>query len=62
MHMLERILTNTINAANVGMQPAAVGIVEQDLRYQGELERQEERFRQEQARARTRRMVHYGCE
>ena len=46
MHMLERILTNTINAANVGMQPAAVGIVELDPRYQGELERQEERFRQ----------------
>ena len=61
MHMLERILTNTINAANVGMQPAAVGIVELDPRYQGELERQEERFRQEQER-RQRRMVHFGCE
>ena len=62
MHMLERILTNTINAANVGVKPVAVGIVEPDTRYQGELERQEELFRQEQARARTRRMVHYGCE
>ena len=59
MRMMEQILTKTVNAGFMGMIPATV---DSEARYQQELERQEERFRQEQARARTRRMVHYGCE
>jgi len=62
MHMLEHILTKTVNAGFMAMQPATVGVVEPDSRYQGELERQEELFRQEQAQRRQRRLVHYGCE
>lgn len=62
MHMLERILTNTLNAGTMGMIPATVGVVDQEARYQQELERQEERFRQEAAQRRQRRMIHLGCE
>jgi hypothetical protein len=62
MHMLERVLTNTVNAGIMGMVPATVGAAEQESRYQSELDRQEEQFRQEQARARRRRMIHLGCE
>ena len=62
MHMQERILTNTINAGFMGMIPATVGAVEQESRYTAELDRQEEAFRQEQARAARRRMVRFGCE
>ena len=62
MHMLEQILVKTVNAGFMGMQSATVGVVEPDSRYLGELERQEERFRQEAAQRRQRRMVHFGCE
>ena len=62
MHMLERILTDTVNAGVMGMIPATVGAVEQESRYTAELDRQEEQFRQEQARNARRRMVRLGCE
>ena len=62
MHMLERILTNTVNAGFVGMIPATVGAVEQESRYQMELDRQEEEFRQEQAKRSRRRMIRQSCE
>jgi hypothetical protein len=62
MHMLEQVLTKTVNAGFMGMIPASRGAVEQETRYQSELDRQEEQFRQEQARARRRRMIHLGCE
>lgn len=62
MHMLERILTDTVNAGVMGMIPATVGAVEQESRYTAELDRQEEQFRQEQAKKARRRMVRLGCE
>ena len=62
MHMLERILTDTVNAGFMGMIPATVGAVEQESRYTAELDRQEEQFRQEQAKKARRRMVRLGCE
>jgi len=62
MHMLEQVLTKTVNAGFMGMIPASRGAVEQETRYQSELDRQEEQFRQEQTRARRRRMIHLGCE
>jgi transcription initiation factor TFIID subunit TAF12 len=62
MHMMERILTNAINAGFVGMIPATVGAVEQETRYQQEIDRQEEQFRQEQAQRARRRILRLGCE
>ena len=62
MHMLERILTDTVNAGVMGMIPATVGAVEQESRYTAELDRQEDQFRQEQAKKARRRMVRLGCE
>ena len=62
MHMMERILTDTVNAGIVGMLPATVGAVEQETRYCQELDRQEEAFEVEQARRARRRMFHLGCE
>ena len=62
MHMMERILTDTLNAGFMGMIPATVGAVEQESRYQAELDRQEENFRQELARRQRRPALHYGCE
>jgi len=46
----------------MGMIPATVGAVEQESRYTAELDRQEEQFRQEQAKKARRRMVRLGCE
>jgi hypothetical protein len=60
--MMERILTNTVNAGFLGMIPATVGAVEQESRYAVELDRQEDAFRQEQAQRARRRMVRLGCE
>ena len=62
MHMLERILTKTVNAGIVGTFPATVGAVEQERRYVEELDRQEEAFRQMQERTRRRLMLHISCE
>ena len=62
MHMLERVLTSTINAGFMGMIPQTVGAVEQESRYQMELDRQEEEFRQEQAKRSRRRMIRQSCE
>lgn len=62
MHMLERVLTSTINAGFMGMIPQTVGAVEQESRYAVELDRQEEAFRLEQARKARRRMLRISCE
>jgi hypothetical protein len=62
MHMMERVLTDTINAEFMGMIPATVGAVEQESRYQQEIERREEQFKQELAQRTRRRMIRLGCE
>ena len=62
MHMMERVLTDTINAGFMGMSPATVGAVEQESRYQQEIERREEQFRQELAQRARRRMIRISCE
>ena len=62
MTMLERAITDTINAGVMGMIPAPVGAVEQETRYSQELDRQEETFRVEQARKARRRMLRISCE
>ena len=62
MHMLERVITNTINAGIMGMIPQTVGAVEQESRYAVELDRQEEAFKVELARRDRRRMLRISCE
>jgi hypothetical protein len=59
---MEHVLTNMVNAGFMGMIPATVGAVEQESRYQQEIERREEQFRQELAQRARRRMIRLGCE
>jgi hypothetical protein len=60
--MLEQVLTKTVNAGFMGMIPASRGAVEQETRYQQELDRQEEQFRQELAQRARLRMLRLSCE
>ena len=62
MTMLERAITDTINAGVMGMIPATVGAVEQETRYEQALDRQEEAFRKEKSRAARHRMIRISCE
>ena len=62
MHMLEQIMTKTVNAGFTDMVPPTVEAVEQEARYVRELERQEDRFRLELERAHRRRMIRITCE
>lgn len=59
---MEHVLANMVNAGFMGMIPATVGAVEQESRYQQEIERREEQFRQELAQRARRRMIRLGCE
>ena len=63
MTSMEHVLVNVVNAAGfMGMIPATVGAVELESRYTEEIDQREEAFRQEQAKARRRRMIRFGCE
>lgn len=62
MNSMEHVLTNMVNAGFMGTIPATVGAVEQESRYQQEIDRREEQFRQELAQRARRRMIRLGCE